>query len=147
CVPRGDAVHVGAEMAAGRYVVTVDAADRKAEARALLRGYGGRDPLPADGVAGPAGVAAGAPARAGRARPADRPARAGRSGYSPVATASASRHPLSNSARSTNSFTVWISFCPAPNVTVGTPCLTIQFASSPPLVTRRFGTRPIARTA
>ena len=36
---------------------------------------------------------------------------------------------------------------PAPNVTVGTPCLTIQFASRPPFVTRRFGSRPSARTA
>ena len=43
------------------------------------------------------------------------------------------RQPSRYRSNSTNSSMVWILFCPAPNVTVGMPCLTSQFASSPPL--------------
>jgi len=56
-VPRGDAVHYGDEMKSGRYVVTVDAGDRRDEAWAVLRMHGGHAPLPHDAVEGPAGMA------------------------------------------------------------------------------------------
>src|SRR5262249_33694563 len=68
-------------------------------------------------------------------------------GHSAVASSTARRQADSNSARSTHSRGVWISFCPAPSVTVGMPCRTSQLASRPPLVTRRCGSRPTARTA
>src|SRR5262245_17987189 len=59
-----------------------------------------------------------------------------------VASATASRHPCANSGRFTYSFTVWISYCPLPIVTVGTPCLTNQLASRPPLEKTVEGFRP-----
>ena len=50
-IPRGDAVHYGHEMEAGRYVVSVCAADRAADAWAVIRSHGGgHAPLPADAV-------------------------------------------------------------------------------------------------
>ena len=54
---------------------------------------------------------------------------------------------VTNSGRSTYSLTVWISYCPAPMVTVGTPCLTSQLASRPPLENRVVGFRPIDSAA
>src|SRR5262249_38909529 len=59
----------------------------------------------------------------------------------------ASRQPLANSARSTYSLTVWISYWPAPMVTVGTPCLSNQLASRPPLENKAVGFRPSDSTA
>lgn len=52
--------------------------------------------------------------------------------YSAVASTTANRQHVRNSGRSTYSLTVWISYCPAPMVTVGMPCLSSQFASRPP---------------
>jgi hypothetical protein len=49
---------------------------------------------------------------------------------STVASATAKRQPSPNWSRSTHSFTVWISCCPAPIVTVGTPYCANQLASS-----------------
>jgi len=49
-IPRGDAIHYGAEMEAGRYVVSVNAGDRTADAWDVIRFHGGHAPLPADAV-------------------------------------------------------------------------------------------------
>lgn len=49
-VPRGDAVHYGSEMEAGRYVVSVNAGNRTEDAWAVIRSHGGHAPLPADAV-------------------------------------------------------------------------------------------------
>jgi hypothetical protein len=56
-VPRGDAVHYGDEMRGGRYVVSVNAGDRRDEAAAVLHRRGGHAPLPGDAVEVPAGLA------------------------------------------------------------------------------------------
>lgn len=56
-IPRGDTVHRGAEMEAGRYVVSVDAGDRRDEAWAVIRRHGGHAPMSADAVAAPPGTA------------------------------------------------------------------------------------------
>jgi len=48
--PRGETVHYGDEMEAGRYVVAVSAGDRTGEAWEAIRRHGGHDPFPADGV-------------------------------------------------------------------------------------------------
>jgi hypothetical protein len=48
--PRGETVHYGDEMAAGRYVIAVNAGDRTGEAWDAIRRHGGHDPEPADGV-------------------------------------------------------------------------------------------------
>src|SRR5271156_3351495 len=69
-------------------------------------------------------------------------------GYaSSVASATARRQPLANSGRSTYSLTVWISYCPAPMVTVGRPWLTNQFASRTPLENNVVGFSPIDSAA
>ena len=48
------------------------------------------------------------------------------------------RQPWRNSGRSTYSLTVWISFCPAPMVTVGTPCLRANWHPGRRWRTRRW---------
>jgi hypothetical protein len=50
CFHRRDAAHVGTEMEAGRFVMTVEAGDRKDEVWAILRSHGGRHPGPVDHV-------------------------------------------------------------------------------------------------
>ncbi|HEY3788212.1 MAG TPA: hypothetical protein VGL71_05115 [Urbifossiella sp.] len=49
-IPRGDAVHRGMEMKEGRYVVTVNAGERTAEAWAILHRHGGHMPVASDGL-------------------------------------------------------------------------------------------------
>jgi hypothetical protein len=56
CFHRGSTVHFGSELEPGRYVLTVDAGDRKDEAWAILRDYGARHPAPADRVEVPANL-------------------------------------------------------------------------------------------
>lgn len=50
CFHRRETVHFGSELEPGRYVMTLDAGDRKDEAWAILRSYGARHPEPADRV-------------------------------------------------------------------------------------------------
>jgi uncharacterized membrane protein len=64
-----------------------------------------------------------------------------------VASSTARRHPCAYSGRWTYSLIVWISYCPAPMVTVGMPCLSSQLASSPPFENTKTGSIPIACTA
>src|SRR5262249_51079679 len=56
--------------------------------------------------------------------------------FSYWARARAMRQPCMNSGMSTYSSVVWMLCCPAPKVTVGTPCRTSQLASRPPLPIR-----------
>ncbi len=56
-----------------------------------------------------------------------------------VAKARAKRQAVSKSFKSQNSLTVWMLFWPAPKVTVGILCFTIQLASNPPSASLNSG--------
>lgn len=49
-IPRGDAFHRGVEMKDGRYVVSVAAGERNAEAMLIMQAHGGHTPHPVDGL-------------------------------------------------------------------------------------------------
>jgi len=49
-IPRGDTVHLGDEMASGRYVIAVNAGERTCEAWAIITTHGGHEPMPHDAV-------------------------------------------------------------------------------------------------
>ena len=62
-------------------------------------------------------------------------------------SSTARRQPCAYSGRWTYSLIVWISYWPAPMVTVGTPCRSSQLASSPPFEKTKVGSSPMAFTA
>lgn len=49
-VPKGDTIHKGIEVTEGRYVIAVEAGDRRRDAWEVMARHGGHPPQPRDGI-------------------------------------------------------------------------------------------------